>query len=563
METPISHPFALTGITLLISAFVYKFIIYPIFLSPLSKIPAAHPLAKVTSLWMQYQRWRHRDFDVIRDAFARKGPYVRLGPNEMVVNSIEGIQSAYGVGQHNFDKHWSYEYFITHGTKNMFSSIGKDHGFRRRRIAGVYAKSFVQSSPHVRAILTSVLCERMLPLFTQSSNPAGLDLVPVLQSYALDFMSSFMFGLSRGLNFIRDEKAREYWFEEYNRAYPAKDMFWLLEVYPACTRFLCRLGFPLLPKGHDEAHDMFEKWALGKIQESEQALNVQLQEKNDTSPGELPILYNAVRTGIAKDAGIRDTEMGEFTPDHKQLCELASECYDHLIATRDTFGTSFTYVIYEISRHQDAQDELRRELLSIENPFVYTETSRSMPEPAALERLPFLNAVIKEGLRLRNNTPGSDPRVTPTHRATSSVGPVENLPPGVRVGAYAWCIHRNPDVFSNPTQWDPSRWIDTHSRGGVDSGIGSEVSSDSDRRPKEKGSKPDKWFFAFSGGSRGCVGQQTAVELMRYALAAMYTNFKTTIADESQYPGDKGFVSGECTEKLFVRFERLDNGAAT
>lgn len=44
---------------------------------------------------------------------------------------------------------------------------------------------------------------------------------------------------------------------------------------------------------------------------------------------------------------------------------------------------------------------------------------------------------------------------------------------------------------------------------------------------------------------------------MRNAVAAIYTNFETEVADESQYPGDEGFVSPDCREKIFLRYRRL------
>lgn len=154
-------------------------------------------------------------------------------------------------------------------------------------------------------------------------------------------------------------------------------------------------------------------------------------------------------------------------------------------------------MLYEISRHPEAQEELRRELLSINTPFYYDENDPSanqLPPSEHLQELPFLNAVIKEGLRLRNNTPGMDPRVTPTNQK-STIGPYKNLPPGIRVGTYGWCLHRLGDVFPDPLTWNPRRWLSVEGR-------------DSERQ--------GSWYFAFSGGSRGCVGQQVAMESMKH-----------------------------------------------
>lgn len=104
--------FAITPITL---ALFFYFILYPIFFSPLSKVPSAHPLAPITSAWIQWQRFRNREFECVSGALERKGDYVRLGPNEIVVNTVLGMQSVYGIGPKNFPKHASYEGFMMFG----------------------------------------------------------------------------------------------------------------------------------------------------------------------------------------------------------------------------------------------------------------------------------------------------------------------------------------------------------------------------------------------------------------------------------------------------------------
>lgn len=150
------------------------------------------------------------------------------------------------------------------------------------------------------------------------------------------------------------------------------------------------------------------------------------------------------------------------------------------------------YMLYELSRHPDVQAELRSELASIDGPFSSDPAGagRLLPQPEVLEGLPLLDACIKESLRLRNTSPNLDARVSPAH-GPSAFGRISALPPGTRVGTYGWCLNRNPHVYPNPDAWVPDRW-----------------------RP---GGSPDtvamnKWLFAFSSGSRGCIGQPIAME---------------------------------------------------
>jgi cytochrome P450 len=164
------------------------------------------------------------------------------------------------------------------------------------------------------------------------------------------------------------------------------------------------------------------------------------------------------------------------------------------LLTRSNLGITSTFLLYQISRHPDIQEALHQELLSVQAPFFLPDSpaefrSAAIPAPDVLEQLPLLNGIIRESLRLRNNQPNMDPRATPAG-TYSTVGPVKNLPPGIRVGYFAWLLHRRDDLYPDALQWNPWRWFDE----------------------SEKNGMSKQGFFAFGRGPRGCVGQHVAVE---------------------------------------------------
>lgn len=69
---------------------VYRYVILPVFVSPLSKIPAAHPTSSLSPAWILWTRWRGRENATVLAAHERLGPLVRLGPNEISVNCVNG-----------------------------------------------------------------------------------------------------------------------------------------------------------------------------------------------------------------------------------------------------------------------------------------------------------------------------------------------------------------------------------------------------------------------------------------------------------------------------------------
>lgn len=93
---------------------VYKYLIYPSFLSPLSKIPNAHATSPFSPFWILWKRYSEQENRSIHAAHVRHGDIVRLGPNEVSVACVdEGIRTIYSGG---FEKWPWYE--------NQFKNYG-------------------------------------------------------------------------------------------------------------------------------------------------------------------------------------------------------------------------------------------------------------------------------------------------------------------------------------------------------------------------------------------------------------------------------------------------------
>ena len=55
-----------------------------------------------------------------------------------------------------------------------------------------------------------------------------------------------------------------------------------------------------------------------------------------------------------------------------------------------------------------------------------------------------------------------------------------------------------------------------------------------------------------------CLGMNLANELMRYLIAGVYTNFRTSIADDRAFAVHSGFVTGVPGEDLTIIFEHVE-----
>lgn len=99
---------------LLLAFLLWRYIVYPAFVSPLSKIPNAHFSAPFTPLWILWKRFYVVENETIHAAHVEHGKIVRLGPNEVSIACVDdGIRLVYGGG---FEKHAYYH--------NQFDNYG-------------------------------------------------------------------------------------------------------------------------------------------------------------------------------------------------------------------------------------------------------------------------------------------------------------------------------------------------------------------------------------------------------------------------------------------------------
>jgi len=107
-------PLGITGLTLAVLSIlaVYKYIIYPAFLSPLSKVPNAHWTAPISPLWILWTRFSCYENRTLYSAYLKLGPVIRIGPNEISVNDVAGLRTVYAGG---FEKGEWYSIFDNYG----------------------------------------------------------------------------------------------------------------------------------------------------------------------------------------------------------------------------------------------------------------------------------------------------------------------------------------------------------------------------------------------------------------------------------------------------------------
>ncbi|KAL9095313.1 MAG: hypothetical protein Q9165_002570 [Trypethelium subeluteriae] len=153
---------------------------------------------------------------------------------------------------------------------------------------------------------------------------------------------------------------------------------------------------------------------------------------------------------------------------------LYEEAQAMMFAGTDTVANTLMLGSFHLLRQRERYDRLKRELEGIWSDL------KSPPDLKRLESLRYLNAIIKESLRLSSGVISGLPRVVPSDGANICGIPV---PGETVVSCGSTFVHYNANIFPEPQAFYPERWLE----------------------------KPelDTWLVAFSKGPRMCLGINT------------------------------------------------------
>lgn len=147
---------------------------------------------------------------------------------------------------------------------------------------------------------------------------------------------------------------------------------------------------------------------------------------------------------LAKNTSKPDT----FTSSH-----VITVCLINMIAGSDTTGISLSAVLYYLLKNPSCMDKLREEV----DKFTANGQMSTCVTYKESQAMPYLQAVIREALRLHPATGLPLERVVPKEGATISR---RFFPEGAIVGINTWVAHRDRGVFGQDADsFSPERWL--------------------------------------------------------------------------------------------------------
>jgi len=161
--------------------------------------------------------------------------------------------------------------------------------------------------------------------------------------------------------------------------------------------------------------------------------------------------------------------------------QLRDEVVTMLLAGHDTTALTLTYSWYLLANHPEIEQQVQTEADAVEGPVTFE----------AVREFDLIERVIQEAMRLYPpvyvlfRQPTRDVELGGYH-----------VPEGSAVMLPQWAVHRSPDWWDDPEQFDPDRWLD-------------------------QGDRPRFAYFPFGGGPRHCIGKHLAMLEAQVILATV------------------------------------------
>ena len=353
-----------------------------------------------------------------------------------------------------------------------------EHAVRRKKFSSVFSKSAMWNSQTLHAVLETVLIGRLLPRLQElAQKEEPFEVFTTIYGVGMDLFVGWQFGLASSSNWTQDVEDRD----RYLDAYAGKARYFFLATEAiGLIDYLKRFGISLLPKEFWQCNDVCENWNL-KL--GDRAARTIADNPTLEAPDEPVLFRHALKTMCGFTNGLIPEDLGYNYPNR---VEVACEMFSFNAAAHEGAGIPLTWITFELSRRPHLQYRLRRELEKLEMPLDRKRAAAegsSFPLPKDVEALPLLDAIIMETLRKYPVIGGPQPRRIPSGM---SIAGSAVIPAGTIVQCSAWSLHRNPEVFPQPEDWRPERWLDA---------------------TPEQLATMKRWFFTFGNGSTMCIGR--------------------------------------------------------
>ncbi|KAI1416535.1 cytochrome P450 [Hypoxylon sp. FL1857] len=457
----------------------------------LNKYPGPF-LASLTDWWRFWDVYGQRPELTHRKLHAKYGDVVRLGPNTLSFADPKALKTIYGLNK-GFVKS---DFYVVqqsvvkgHSLASLFSTTDNNfHAQFRRCVNSAFAMSaLVQYEPFVDNT-TKIFLKQTERLF--AGNPDGCDFTQWLQFYAFDVIGEITYSKRHG--FVEKNEDIDgivkYLGSLFLYVAPIGQIPWLDRVFLKNPIYL-----KLSQWGFIDATFPVARFARQRMAER---LGPNLT--GDPSKPLLPVSTEGKAEPKSPDLLSKFLAARDVRPDFMNDTLVQTMAVSMAFAGSETTAISLASVFYYLLRNPPALAKLRKELDEAARSGTFSDYETGLVTWAESQKLPYLDACIKEAFRLHPAAGLPLERIVPEPGVEIAGHYVKG---GTIVGCSAWIIHRRPEIWGEDVDtFRPERWL-------VDEDLKGEEKEEQERRIREM----NGMMFQFGMGPRTCIGKNISL----------------------------------------------------
>jgi cytochrome P450 len=389
----------------------------------LSHIPGPFWIS-LSRFWMIQQALKKRQPFALREVNDKYGSLARVGPNELVTDDPEVVRRMTAVRSEYTRSPWWGAMRLEPGKDNLVSTRDEARHTRlRKQMAAGYSGKGNESLEGTIDEQVAAFIELINTRYVSTPDDyRPMDLAEKVQYFTLDVISALAFG--RPFGHLKEDADVYDYIKIVKSFIPVLSVFGLLPWLS--NLFHSRPFRRLLPKDSD-------KLGFGAF---------------------IGVAKSAVAERFAPSAKHQSDMLGSFIQNGLTQEEAASESLLQIFAGSDTSATTIRILLLHVLTNPHMYARLRAE---IDNG-ISTGAISSPIKDAEGRRLPYLQALIKESLRMFPPASGYMPRTVPKK---GDVIDGKFIPGGTEIGSSALALHRSKKTFGCDADiFRPERWLE-------------------------------------------------------------------------------------------------------
>lgn len=457
---------ALNSFPLLVASALLLLGVHRLYVHPLRHVPGP-AFASLTPLFLYLICYLGVEGRVIRYLHRRyRTPVLRVGPNSVSISDSSALREIY-IANGGFPKDDRYANFNLGPIVSIFSARDTDYRDRRAKaVAPLFAPVRVRSACAPDQPIGQAITQFIQRLRIYQAEKVSFDLVDLCARLSIDVVTGYLLGEPYG------------GFAESAHLSPQAQQSAKLSANPFIFAIVGFSRFSLLPN-----------WLFKQVYRLAARLTLTDEARQSFARLDTFAAKIMARQGQDQDTDT-DTYQSRLLGAGIAPEETAAQSKAIVFAGADSTAVMLTTILFHLIRNEDTRRTLAAEITA------HRQANASI-DP---ESIPYLRAVVKEGLRLGMANPTRLTRVVPPSTVLRVAGHV--LPAGTVVGCAAYNLHHDPEVFPEPFEFRPERWLE----GGQDSKL---------RRPNM-----ERNMMPFGMGLRACIGRNLAMRQLYETVAA-------------------------------------------